>query len=108
MAQSTNSFASFHRAYMLSLASKITRNSYLFPSRVRQREAARQGPAFGVIPVFIPLHPSPSMRFVFYHSRMLYLPKEVPIFGMTFSFSSSRFCLEAMVSASDLSSIWTE
>lgn len=31
------------------------------------QEAARQGPALGVIPVFMPLHPLPSILLVFSH-----------------------------------------
>ena len=65
MAQSTKSRTSFHLASMLSLDSSTTRNSYRFPYRVLAREAARQGPALGVIPVLIPLHPSPSILLVF-------------------------------------------
>ena len=56
-AQSTKSRTYFQRASMLSLANKITKNSYLFPYKILHCEAARQGPALGVIPVFIPLHP---------------------------------------------------
>lgn len=52
---------------MLSLCSSTTRNSYYLPERFIVTEAARQGPAEGVTPVFIPLHPAPSILFVFYH-----------------------------------------
>ena len=32
-------------------------------------EAARQGPAEGVMPVLMPVHPTPSILLVFYHLR---------------------------------------
>lgn len=51
---------------MLSLCSSTTRNSYSRPPSVIATDAARQGPALGVTPVFIPLHPEPSILFVFY------------------------------------------
>ena len=65
--QSTRSFTSFHLASMLSLHSKITKNSYYLPPMKRVVLAARQGPALGVTPVLIPSHPCHSILFVFSH-----------------------------------------
>lgn len=67
MIQSTNSRAYFHLAYIVSLLIKITKNSYYRPAIEREVDAAKHGPAFGVIPVFIPDQPYQSILFVFYH-----------------------------------------
>lgn len=96
MAHSTSSRASPHLAYMLSLPNSTTSISCLFPSRVRAREAARQGPALGVIPVLMPLHPSPNILLVFYHDSS----------NQLVAFSSINE-LDSTVSTSLLSSLCT-
>lgn len=101
MAHSTSYRTSFQRASMLSLPNKIATNSYLFPYNVRHKEAAKHGPALGVIPVFIPLQPSPSILLVFYHTNGL--PNDELMLEPMFSLSSSIVWLEAMVSVSSLS-----
>lgn len=66
MAQSTKLATYFHLAYILSLFNKIAKNPYYLPPKLLKNEAAKQGPAFGVIPVFMPDQPYPSILFVFY------------------------------------------
>jgi hypothetical protein len=54
-------------------------------------EAARQGPAEGVTPVFIPLQPTPSILFVFYHREEktgLSVQEEGRTFGLWFYLST--------------------
>jgi hypothetical protein len=82
---------------MLSLFNKITKNSYLFPSRTLESEAARQGPAFGVIPVFIPLHPSPSKRLVFSQVKVYSFTSFLIFSGEVFYFYSSIKGREVLV-----------
>lgn len=67
MIQSTSSRTYFHLAYIESLFIRITRNSYYRPAIEREVDAAKHGPALGVIPVFIPDQPSQSILLVFYH-----------------------------------------
>jgi hypothetical protein len=78
---------------MLSLCSSTTSNSYYLPQRFIVTEAARQGPAEGVTPVFIPLHPTPSILFVFYHreeKRGLSVQEEGRTFGLWFYLSTYK------------------
>jgi hypothetical protein len=51
---------------MLELSIKITKNYKFLPLNNFYTEAAKQGPALGVIPVFIPDHPYFNILFVFY------------------------------------------
>lgn len=67
MTQLTIYLTYFHRDYMLTLSIKMTRNYKFLPFMYFSIEAAKQGPALGVIPVFIPDHPYFSILFVFYH-----------------------------------------
>lgn len=67
MTQSTIYFTSFQRASMLALSISITRNYKFLPLRNFSTEAAKQGPALGVIPVFTPDQPYLSILFVFSH-----------------------------------------
>lgn len=65
--QSTIYLTSFHRASILALSIRTTKNYKLRPFRNFSTEAAKHGPAFGVIPVFMPDHPYLNILFVFYH-----------------------------------------
>lgn len=67
MTHSTISLTYFHRASILALSIKITRNYKFLPLKNFYTDAARQGPALGVIPVFKPDHPYFNILFVFYH-----------------------------------------
>ena len=67
MIQSTNSRTYLHLAYMESLFIRITKNSYYLPAIEREVDAAKHGPALGVMPVFIPDQPCQSILLVFYH-----------------------------------------
>ena len=60
-------FTSVQRAYILFDAIKITKNYKLRPLTNFLIEAAKHGPAFGVIPVLMPDQPSFNILFVFYH-----------------------------------------
>lgn len=57
----------FHRWSILALSSKITKNSRFRPFKNFYTEAAKHGPAFGVIPVFRPDQPYLSILLVFSH-----------------------------------------
>ncbi len=67
MTQSTIYFTSFQRASILALSISITRNYKFLPLRNFSTEAAKQGPALGVIPVFMPDQPYFNILFVFSH-----------------------------------------
>jgi hypothetical protein len=61
--------AYFQRASMLIEFISTTTKQYYTPAMVLVRQAARQGPALGVIPVFMPDQPYHSSLLVFYHYR---------------------------------------
>lgn len=66
-AQFTRLLAYYHRAYIESLLSNTTKNYNYFPAIFFFTDAAKHGPALGVIPVLIPLHPYFNNLFVFSH-----------------------------------------
>ena len=70
MTHSTTSLASLHLTSIFLLLISTTKNYKSRPFKCLWVDAARQGPAFGVIPVFIPDQPSFSILFVFYHLKM--------------------------------------
>lgn len=67
MTHSTISLTYFHLASILALSINITKNYKFRPLINFYIEAAKQGPALGVIPVFKPDHPYFNILFVFYH-----------------------------------------
>ena len=88
--QSTIFFTSFQRSSILFEHIKITKNYKFLPLINLHTEAAKQGPALGVIPVFIPDHPCFSILFVFSHFKIPSLSTEL----------SSFYCLPSSKSSS--------